>query len=198
MIKKIKWAVQRRMYTYYNRIYLFIKGVKFGHNCKFYDRLPVFLESGGTIIIGNNVAFTSGGFHNPLCRNINGCMKVEKGAFIKIGNNTGISSACIWAHKKIVIGNNVKIGGDCIILDSNAHSLHYLERRFDETDLRNKISKEIVIGDDVLIGTRTIILKGVHIGNRSIIGAGSVVSSDIPADCIAAGNPCKIIKFLKV
>ena len=53
-----------------------------------------------------------------------------------------------------------------------------------------------MIEDDVLIGARCIILKGVHIGARSVIGAGSVVAKDIPSDCIAAGNPCKVIKRL--
>ena len=55
-------------------------------------------------------------------------------------------------------------------------------------------SKPIVIEDDVLIGTRCIILKGVTIGARTIIGSGSVVTKSIPADCIAAGNPCQVIK----
>lgn len=54
-------------------------------------------------------------------------------------------------------------------------------------------NKGIVIDDEVLIGMNIIILKGVHIGARSIIGAGSVVVKDIPCDCIAAGNPAKVI-----
>lgn len=55
-------------------------------------------------------------------------------------------------------------------------------------------SAPIVIKDDVLIGTRCIILKGVTIGARSIIAAGSIVTKSIPADCIAGGNPCKVIR----
>ena len=61
--------------------------------------------------------------------------------------------------------------------------------------MENKKNSPIQIDDDVLIGTRSIILKGVHIGARTIIGSGSIVTKDIPADCIAAGNPCKILKF---
>lgn len=52
-----------------------------------------------------------------------------------------------------------------------------------------------MIEDDVLIGTRCIIFKGVTIGARSVIGSGSVVTKSMPSDCIAAGNPCKVIKF---
>lgn len=107
----------------------------------------------------------------------------------------GISSSCIWAHEAITIGNNVNIGGDCILLDSDGHSLNYIDRRFPSKDMENKKNSPIQIDDDVLIGTRSIILKGVHIGARTIIGSGSIVTKDIPADCIAAGNPCKILKF---
>lgn len=90
----------------------------------------------------------------------------------------------------------MKIGGDTIIIDSDAHSLNFLDRRFDrdEDDSRNACSREVVIGNDVLIGTRCLILKGVHIGDRTIIGAGSVVVCDIPEDSIAVGNPCRVIR----
>ena len=100
-------------------------------------------------------------------------------------------------------GNYVKIGGDCIIMDTDAHSLDYMVRRLREKnadgfgmDGLSAATAPIVIEDDVLIGTRCIILKGVTIGARSIIGSGSVVVKSIPADCIAAGNPCKIIRYI--
>ena len=89
-------------------------------------------------------------------------------------------------------------------MDSDAHNLDYRVRSSNEQI--DKISKDIataktapiVIEDDVLIGTRCIVLKGVTIGARSIIGSGSVVTKSIPADCIAAGNPCKVIRFINV
>ena len=87
----------------------------------------------------------------------------------------------------------MNIGADTLILDTDAHHLDWKERR----DGGERNSKPIVIEDDVFIGTRSIVLKGVTIGARSIIGAGSVVSKNIPADCIAAGNPCRIIRFTK-
>ena len=95
---------------------------------------------------------------------------------------------------KIVIGNNVRIGGDCIVIDSDCHSLNYVHRRGAVSDMLNTKSKQITIEDDVMIGARCIILKGVVIGARSVIGAGAVVTRSIPADCIACGNPAKIIK----
>ena len=79
-------------------------------------------------------------------------------------------------------------------MDSDSHSLNYIDRRDYKLDKKNKKSSEIVIEDDVLIGTRSIILKGVTIGARSIIGAGSIVTQSIPSDSIAGGNPCKVIR----
>ena len=113
---------------------------------------------------------------------------------MELGNNVGISGECIWVHKKISIGNRVKIGGDAIIIDSDCHSLD-AKLRFSKEDQKCKVSKAIVIEDDVVIGARSVILKGVAIGARSVIGAGSVVVNDIPQDCIAAGNPCNVIKY---
>jgi acetyltransferase-like isoleucine patch superfamily enzyme len=119
---------------------------------------------------------------------------------IEIGNDTGISSACLWAKQRIIIGNRVNIGGDSILMDTDAHNLDYRIRTSHEfigkytKDVYTAASSTIVIEDDVLIGTRCIILKGVTIGARSVIGSGSVVTKSIPADCIAAGNPCKVIR----
>ena len=96
-------------------------------------------------------------------------------------------------NSAITIGNRVTIGADVILLDSDGHSLDYTKRGTIDDIPR---CKSIEINDDVLIGTRSIILKGVTIGARSIIGSGSIVSKDIPSDCIAAGNPCKVIKYL--
>ena len=123
-----------------------------------------------------------------------GVINVNSHALLKIGDHVGVSSAVIWVHKSLRIGNYVKIGANTIIMDSDAHSLNYLDRRHHATDMKGKKDSGIFIGDDVLIGANSIILKGVSIGDRSIIGAGSVVTCSIPEDCIAAGNPAKIIK----
>lgn len=116
---------------------------------------------------------------------------------IEIGDNVGISSACIWAKQRIKIGNNVNIGGNCILLDTDSHNMnHEIRRKRNTEDYVTAKSAPIIIEDDVLIGACSIILKGVTIGARSVIGSGSVVTKSIPSDCIAVGNPCKVIKYI--
>lgn len=105
---------------------------------------------------------------------------------------------CIRAKQYIKIGNNVNIGGDCILLDTDAHNMNYkIRRKRDGEDGRTANSAPIIIEDDVLIGARCIILKGVTIGAHSVIAAGSIVTKSIPKDCVAGGNPCKIIKNIR-
>lgn len=188
--------IRKWFYLFINKLYFKSCGANFGKNFNVYNQVYLYMLDHSKLTIGDNFTFTSGESYNPLCRNIKGCIAINKKAELTIGNNVGISSACIWVHKSIRIGNNVKIGGDTILLDSDCHSLYYMHRRKDDIDHSNKKDKEIIIEDDVLIGTRCIILKGVHIGARSIIGSGSIVTKDIPADCIAAGNPCQIIRLL--
>lgn len=166
-----------------------------GGNLKLIGSFYVRTKKTGQIIIGNNLTISSGFCYNPINRNIRTALFVENGATLSIGDNVGISGACLWAHERISIGNNVKIGGDTIIIDSDCHSLDY-QKRSSLNDQKYKVNKPITIENDVLIGARSIILKGVTIGARSIIGAGSVVVKDIPSDCLAAGNPCKVIRYL--
>jgi acetyltransferase-like isoleucine patch superfamily enzyme len=89
-----------------------------------------------------------------------------------------------------LIGSNILIGSGCVISDSDSHPVLPSERN-DHTKTK---TKPVVIEDDVFIGARSIILKGVTIGKGSVIGAGSVVTKSIPEYTIAGGNPAKIIK----
>jgi len=156
--------------------------------------ISVVVNKRGRLIFGKNVTIVSGLMTNPLGRNLNSFIRVDDGALIEIGDNVGVSNTCLWAKKKIKIGDNVKIGADCLIFDSDMHSLNYEQRRLPFTDAMNAKSKEIIIGNDVFIGTRSIITKGVIIGDRSIIASGSVIVKDIPSDQIWGGNPAVFLK----
>lgn len=159
-----------------------------------YNKL--YIKGTGSVVIGDHFLYTNGDSINPICRNIRGCINTVRQGHVIIGDHVGISSACIWAKEKIEIGNHVNIGGDCLIMDTDAHPIDYLERRKPVTT-ENTPSSPVQIKDDVWIGARCIILKGVTIGERTVIGAGSVVTTDIPADCIAAGNPCRVIRTIE-
>ena len=105
-----------------------------------------------------------------------------------------MSATCINCAESVQIGSYVLIGAGCLITDSNHHSLDWEERcLFGDRNIKNA---PVVICDYVFIGAKTIVLKGVTIGEKSIIQAGSVVVNNIPANCIAGGNPCKVIKYL--
>ena len=95
-----------------------------------------------------------------------------------------------------MIGNNVIIGVGTQIRDTDNHSLNPFDR-LNGLDWKNKKTQPIKIGDNVFIGTNTIILKGVEIGDNCIIAAGSVVTKSIPENEIWGGNPAKFLKHAK-
>ncbi len=135
---------------------------------------------------------TSGMHINAISANQQGAFFTDSpDARITIGDNVGMSSTRMWIHDSLTIGNNVKIGAGVLIIDTDCHPMDYRIRRISNEGTK---SAPIVIEDDVWIGAQSIVLKGVTIGARIIIGAGSVVTKSIPADCIAAGNPCKVIR----
>lgn len=109
----------------------------------------------------------------------------SKTAVIEIGDKCGFSGVTIGAHEKIIVGNNVLCGANVTITDFDWHSSRYASE-----------SKPVIIHDNVWLGLNVTVLKGVEIGCNSIIGANSLVVSSIPANVIAAGNPCKVIKFI--
>lgn len=149
-----------------------------------------------TCEIGRKCKINSGKHFNPIGRNGPTYLIVRENAKLIIGINVGISSSAIISHKEIKIGNNVKIGGNVVIMDTDFHSLDYIKRRCIKDDKTFTINKAIIIGNDVFIGAHSTILKGVEIGDKSIIGASSVVSRNIPPNQIWAGNPIKFIKHI--
>lgn len=190
--------VHNKLSCYWNRIKFKLYGIKYGRNCIVHGHLGLKLNPDSTVSIGDDFYLSSGNHINPLARNIEAHICVNKGAILTIGNKVGMSSPVIRVHKSIKIGNNVMFGANVIVMDSDAHSLNYLHRRNLSVDKQHKVDIEVIIEDDVLIGMNTIIMKGITIGARSVIGAGSVVTKSIPPDCIAAGNPAKVIKTHKL
>ena len=167
------------------------KKANIGQNNKFYGKIKVY---GGKnrITIGNNCIIRSGLSTNPLGGSTKTIFKLGPKGRIRIGNNVGISNSCLPIDSNLVIEDYVNIGGDVKIYDSDMHSINYLER----TNLPDRTVKvnPITIKEGAWIGAHSIILKGVIIGKRSVIGAGSVVTKNVPDDEVWAGNPAKFIK----
>ena len=184
-VLRMKWSV------YFNRWYFRAKGVIFGLNMNVIGRMNI--TGKGHIVIGDNFMMTNDGSINPISSNRKGSFYTEDDAFVNIGDNVGMSATRLWISKGLTIGNNVKIGACTLLIDTDTHPIDYNIRR---TSNEGTKASPITIEDDVWIGAHSIILKGVTIGARSIIGAGSIVTKDIPCDCIAAGNPCKVKKKL--
>lgn len=163
-------------------------GVKLGKGCNFQGKAHFERLQEGKIAIGDNCMFNSKSTSN-LSGVFSPCIvsTAKKGAKISIGNNCGFSGTRVRAGLSITIGNNVRCGANSYIADTDAHS----------DDYRASKDRPIVIGDNVWLGLNVIVLKGVHIGKNSLIGANSVVTKDIPANVVAVGNPCKVIKQLE-
>lgn len=157
-------------------------------------------ESLKNLIIGDN-CLISGNYFFEL-----------DGAVINIGNETFIGSSTFVCSSKISIGNQVLISWGCTIMDNNAHSLVFEERRNDVHDWKRSLEEgevgkykdwsnvakgEIIIKDKSWIGFNVIILKGVTIGEGAVVAAGSVVTKDVPDYAVVAGNPATVLKYTK-
>ncbi|GAB3912972.1 DapH/DapD/GlmU-related protein [Larkinella knui] len=176
----------------YFRLLFSIKKVSLGKDCKFWGSPIVVRYPMSKIQIGDYCRFRSDPYSNLI-----GVMKKcilstnSANATIIIGNNCGFSGTTIGALSSIKIGNKVLCGANTLITDFDWHNIHP-----DHRSLPVYSSKPVLIEDNVFIGYGSIILKGVTIGQNSVIGANSVVVSSIPSNCIAAGNPCKVVKYL--
>lgn len=114
-------------------------------------------------------------------------------AVLKIGDNVGISGGGICCAESVTIGDNVMLGANVFIADTDFHPIDASGRRFSSTGIP---TSPVTLDDNVFVGMNSTILKGVHIGKNSVIGAHSVVASDIPPDSIAAGIPARVIRRL--
>jgi len=166
-----------------------------GRKVKFLGETIIRAYENNAIIIGDNVVFNS-----RACSNLVGLagptiLCANKGGEIVIGSQSGFSSVVINSRKLIRIGDNVRVGGNVRIFDHDFHPIEWDARRHPEDWGKTRI-RPVVIEDDVFIGTNAIILKGSHIGARSIVAAGSVVFGlDVPPDSIVKGNPAVVVHY---
>ena len=182
------WTSTQYMYAFSS-----LYGIRLGKNCKFWKRPVFYREIGSTIEFGDGCIFRSD-LDSNLIGVAHPCIisTHSANAAIRVGNGCGFSGTTIGIKESLVIGNNVQVGANSCITDFDWHAMDPNDR-----DNPDKIlSRAVVIEDNVWLGLNCIVLKGVRIGKNSIVGAGSVVTRDIPPDSIAAGNPCRVLKSI--
>ena len=138
---------------------------------------PKLLNEGGEVTVGN-------------CQFYSGVrMEVSKGAVLRIGKGTYLNrNTVVIAHKLVDIGSNCAISWDVVIMDSDMHFM---------TPDGVEDNKPVIIEDNVWIGCRCIILKGVRIGKGAIVAAGAIVTKDVPSYTIVGGVPARVLREIK-
>ena len=193
-ICSIPHKIKNRIYIRYLHTQFSFSGT--GKDTVIFGENAQLLGDDKTIIIGKS-SVVDGLLNTDNCRG-----KIKIGDYCYIGINTRI-----WAFEEIVIGDRVLISNDCSIFDSNCHPINKYARHKDFMNLlavgKNNLDGEVenarvCIGNDVWIGAHTCVMKGITIGDGAIIGAGSVVTKDVPPNVLVAGNPAKLIKQLEI
>jgi acetyltransferase-like isoleucine patch superfamily enzyme len=185
----IGWFVSKSLWSFCLRLLCKLKGVRIGKSSSFYGFAKFKRARGSIINIGERLTLRSSSTSNLIGVN-RPCIisTLSNSARLSIGDNCGFSGTVIGCFKEITFGNKVMIGANSLITDGDWHP----------DDPRAKDPRPVVIGNNVWLGVNVIVLKGVTIGENSLIGAGSVVTSNIPANVIAVGNPCKVIRPLLI
>jgi len=133
----------------------------------------------GEIFIGDKFRFFSNTVTSEMVAHPGGRIEIGSGVFLNYG-------ASLSAHRLVRIGDGCQIGSYACMMDNDYHRV--------EDRSKPGESRPIVLGENVWLGVRVIVLKGVTIGDNAVIGAGSVVTKDIPANSLAAGMPARVIR----
>lgn len=195
-IEAIRW----RLSTLIARVRFRFIGVVHGSRVRCLGQPIISRTSGSQISIGRSVVLTSRSEGTALGVRAPVILRtLTSSAEIFIAEDVGMSGTAICAAVSVRIGRRCLIGADCMIFDTDFHP-HDVGgegepyRRHRQPDWR-QISAPVTLEDDVFLGARCLVGKGVTIGRGSIVAAGSVVTRDIPPNCVAAGAPAKVVKW---
>ena len=169
-------------------------GLKLGTGCTFYG-LPLFRRIPGSgISIGRTCEFRSADWSNHVGLNRRCTIStLDRSAQIEIGEDCGFSSTAISAARRVTIGDRVMCGANVAIMDTDWHPTDAEERNAGAAGP----SAPVTIEDDVWLGMNVTVLKGVTIGARTVVAAGSVVTRSLPEDALAAGQPARVVRMLR-
>lgn len=155
-------------------------------------RGALWISQKGELSLGQHITLNSDHRANPVGPASKTQLIIKRGAKLHIGNHAGISNTSIFCRQSITIEDHVLIGNGCSIWDTDFHPIAYAARMKNPNE--GFQCKPVIIRQGAFIGASSIILKGVEIGERSVVGAGSVVTRSIPADELWAGNPAVFIR----
>lgn len=166
-----------------------LRGVELQGKC-FLQGWPRFAVAPGShIVLADGVRLASAVRANPLGLTQPCILRtLAPGAQIRLGRNVGLSGTTLCASRSIEVGEGTLLGAGTLLLDSDLHSP---TGEWDWTDDAAATAQPIKIGRGVFVGARALVLKGVTIGDRAIVGAGAVVTQDVPAHHVAVGNPAR-------
>lgn len=190
-LRKLKTIIINPIYTPVARLVFFLNGATVDKDLAVNGLLKIEVTRRGNLSIGKSLHLNSGDNYNVIGRQQKCIFWVE--GTLRIGDNVGMSATAIICNHQITIGNNVVIGGNTVIYDTDFHTLEPQIRNNKSLDKLEAKKSPVLIGDNVFIGAHSTILKGVTLGNNAVIGACSVVTKDVPANEIWAGNPAKFI-----
>ncbi len=187
------WGELGRALTYPSiRLLFAVNGIPWGRGWRFYGIPIIQKHRRSAMCFGSGLQLRSALRSNPLAPNHPVTLVTwGEGALLEVGDNLAMTGGTLCAAERITIGNNVAIGANTTIVDTDFHPLDAALRR--AAPSRGRTSP-VWIEDDVFIGMTCLILMGVTIGRGSVIGAGSVVTGDVPPYVVAAGNPARVIR----
>ena len=194
LLRVIYYKIARLYSWLVSSFKFYLNNVKYHRDFVGYGIPILDINMQGRFSIGKGFWFNSGKYHAMGGRQQQCYFVVAKGGEMTIGDNVGVTSVAFICHNKISIGNNVKIGINTVIYDTDFHSLDARMRNSNPERIDGVKTKPVIIHDGAFIGGHTTILKGVTIGKNSIVGAGSVVFESIPDEQIWAGNPARYIR----
>ncbi len=168
-----------------------INGIPWGADWRIYGVPLIQKHARAEIRIGPGLWLRSSTRANPLAPAHPVVLSARQaGSRLLIGCDFAMTGGVLCAEESIEIGDRVTVGANCTIIDTDFHAPG------GAAHLTRGATAPVVIEDDAFIGMHTLVLKGVRVGRGSVIGAGSVVTGDVPPGVIAAGNPARVVREL--
>jgi acetyltransferase-like isoleucine patch superfamily enzyme len=183
----VRHIVARQWHTFWARLAARWRKVRLGAGCAFVGQPRFRRHPGSQIVMGANCEFRSSSTANLIGVN-RPCIvsTLKEGAEVRIGPGCGFSGTVIGCALRITLGERVRCGANTLITDTDWHT----------DDPRTGPDAPVIIGDNVWLCVNVTVLKGVTVGENTIVGAGSVVTRSLPANVIAGGVPARILRAI--